>query len=86
MPDFNAEIEIDPQEFWDGCSDSEKEELIEIIAEEGHIVRFSNSGEKYGSYIPDDDWHDLISKMSGLRQRITLEEQHIIESIIKKYT
>ena len=39
MPDFTSEIEIYVDEFWQECSRSEKEELIDILEEGGWVKR-----------------------------------------------
>ena len=38
MPDFytEAEIDIDPSEYWSECSNREKEELAEFVIEDGY--------------------------------------------------
>lgn len=38
MPDFytEAEIDIDPSEYWSECSNREKEELAEFAIEDGY--------------------------------------------------
>ena len=38
MPEFNteAEIDIDPSEYWSECSNREKEELAEFVIEDGY--------------------------------------------------
>jgi hypothetical protein len=38
MPEFVAEIDIDPDEFVSECSSSEIKQLIKALIEDGHIM------------------------------------------------
>lgn len=37
MPEFTAEVDIDPSEYLDSCSKSEKQELIKWLIEDGDL-------------------------------------------------
>jgi len=39
MPDFEFYNENEVDEFWHECSKSEKEELIDLLDEEGSVMR-----------------------------------------------
>ena len=88
MPDFSAEIDIHVDEFWNECSRSEKNELIDLLVEEGHVIRVPNSSlddEKQKPSLIEIEWNDMIDKLSNLRQRITLEEEQMLKSLVQKY-
>jgi hypothetical protein len=89
MPEFSAEIEIRPYEFVQDCSKREIKDLISVLEEEGFI--------KINSSIPDhereqlksmldEEWDETVEKLFSLRLRISVEEQTIIEEIVKKYS
>ena len=89
MPDFSTEIDIYVDEFWNECSRSEKNELIDLLVEEGHVMRVPNNSlddEKQKPSLIEIEWENTIGKLSQSRQRITLEEEEIIKNLVTKYT
>jgi hypothetical protein len=89
MPDFSTEIDIYVDEFWNECSRSEKNELIDLLVEEGHVMRVPNNSlddEKQKPSLIEIEWENTIGKLSELRQRITLEEEEMIKNLVAKYT
>lgn len=89
MPDFSTEIDIYVDEFWNECSRSEKNELIDLLVEEGHVIRVPNSSlddEKQKPSLMEIEWNDMIDKLSNLRQRISVEEEQTIKALVDKYS
>jgi len=89
MPDFSAEIDIYVDEFWNECSRSEKNELIDLLVEEGHVIRVPNSSlddEKQKPSLIEIEWNDMIDKLSLLRQRLLIEEEETIKALVEKYS
>lgn len=89
MPDFSTEIDIYVDEFWNECSRSEKNELIDLLVEEGHVIRVPNSNlddEKEKPSLMEIEWNDMIDKLSNLRQRISVEEEQTIKALVEKYS
>lgn len=89
MPDFSTEIDIYVDEFWNECSRSEKNELIDLLVEEGHVIRVPNSSlddEKQKPSLIEIEWNDMIDKLSNLRQRITIDEEQTIKALVEKYS
>ena len=89
MPDFSTEIDIYVDEFWNECSRSEKNELIDLLVEEGHVIRVPNSNlddEKEKLSLMEIEWNDMIDKLSDLRQRISIEEEQTIKALVEKYS
>ena len=89
MPDFSAEIDIYVDEFWNECSRSEKNELIDLLVEEGHVMRVPNNSlddEKQKPSLIEIEWNDMIDKLSNLRQRISVEEEQTIKALVEKYS
>ena len=89
MPDFSTEIDIYVDEFWNECSRSEKNELIDLLVEEGHVIRIPNSSlddEKQKPSLIEIEWNDMIDKLSNLRQKIYVEEDQTIKALVEKYS
>jgi hypothetical protein len=88
MPDFTSEIEIDVEEFWDECSRREKNELIDLLVNEGFVklvVDSNINNEFQRPSLMEIEWNTMIDKLSLLRQRVTLEEEQDIKELVSKY-
>ena len=83
MPYFTSEIEIDVDEFWSECSKREKEELIDILEEDGLVIRTGRDEDDLPS-IKDLEWSELTNKLNQIRLRISVEDEEIISNILKK--
>ena len=92
MPEFTAEIDIDPSEFVSDCSSSEIDELIEILHEDGHLSEYFKLNEILdpNSYIVivepnanfmDIEWSEVILKLSRNRLMLSSEEEELIKKI-----
>ena len=77
MPEFTAEIDIDPSEFISDCSSSEIDELIETLHEDGHLTEYFKLNEILdpNSYIVivgpdanlmDIEWSEVMVKLSRI--------------------
>jgi len=89
MPDFTSEVEVYVDEFLDACSRSEKQEVIDILVDEGWVKRLLPRNATLESHHPsimEIEWENTIGKLSELRQRITLEEEEMIKNLVAKYT
>ena len=87
MPEFVSDVDVDVDEFWSVCSIGEKEELIDILVEEGWVVRTSPKGttpEQTLPSLPDILWMEMINKISVSRLQLTREEEELIEKIYKR--
>ena len=95
MPEFKAEIDIDPSEFVSDCSSSEIDELIEILHEEGHLTNYFREyklADPDSCIIPevedpnllDIEWNRIVAKLSRNRLMLTKEEEEIITEISKR--
>jgi hypothetical protein len=88
MPDFTSEIEIYVDEFWDECSRTEKDELIDILEESGWVKRIKPKGGSLKESLPsilEIEWQEICNKLSDIRQRISSEDEETIKDILLKY-
>ena len=85
MPEFYVEdIDIDPSEFVDACSKREIGELIDALVEDGYIPKI-NHVEPVDKNLLDEEWDEVIGKISGLgRLRLTNEKEEIIKKIASR--
>jgi|LauGreDrversion4_2_1035121.scaffolds.fasta_scaffold123133_5 hypothetical protein len=95
MPEFTAEIDIDPSEFVSDCSTSEIDELIEILHEDGHLTEYFKLSEILdpNSYIVivgpdanlmDIEWSEVMVKLSRNRLMLSNEEEELIKKIANR--
>ncbi len=88
MPEFETYVDVDVDEFWTSCSTREKESLIDMLEEDGWVIRTSPKGTNPSDSLPsllDIEWQQMVNKLSGLRQQITIEEEETIKKILEKY-
>jgi hypothetical protein len=94
MPDFTAEIEIEPWEYVNDCSSGEIEELIECLHNDGSLKDYFA---KHGVIDPDSvieigekgnildiEWTETIVKLSKNRLMLTPEEEETIKKIAER--
>lgn len=94
MPDFTAEIEIEPWEYVNDCSSQEIDELIEVLHQDGSLKDYF---QKHGIVDPDSviqiqnngslldvEWTEVIVKLSRNRLILTTEEEEIIKKIAQR--
>lgn len=95
MPEFTAEIDIDPSEFISDCSSSEIDELIETLHEDGHLTEYFKLNEVLdpNSYIVivgpdanlmDIEWSEVMVKLSRNRLMLSNEEEELIKKIANR--
>ena len=87
MPDFTSEIEVYVDEFWEACSRTEKDELIDLIEEEGFVKRISHvkEGKKENISFMEQDHINFCNIISNSYIRMSLEEIEMIKELAKKY-
>ena len=89
MPEFTAEVDIDPSEFIDSCSRTEKQRLIEILVEDGDIEPTQADKNKANGVrrpnINDQIFWDSLEKLAKCRDLLTIEEENIINNLANKF-
>jgi phosphosulfolactate synthase (CoM biosynthesis protein A) len=85
MPDFEFYNEIEVDEFWHECSKSEKQELIDLLVEEGFVIRKTKQPDDPNRNLLDEEWDNLCYKLQNIRQRMSVDDEQTIKQIISKY-
>lgn len=84
MAEVRAYVDIEVDDFLRYCSTSEKEEIIEILKEEGYIPGEKDSSDlDYNIF--EYEWQDALRNLELNRLRISKEDEEIIKKISKKY-
>ena len=89
MPEFTAEVDIDPSEFIDSCSKREKDRLVEILIEDGYIqpdqdTKNGNTGVRRPN-INDQRFWNSLDKLSKCRDLLSIEEENFINNLAEKF-
>ena len=89
MPEFSAEVDIDPSEFIDSCSRRERDRLIEILVEDGYIepdqsTKNSNTGVRKPN-INDLTFWDSLDKLAKCRDLLSIKEENFINNLATKF-
>ena len=87
MPEFETYVDVYVDEMWSACSKKEKEELIELLVDEGYVKRVTqrDTEPEKGKSLMEIEWDTMIDKLSDLRQRVSAEEEEILKNIVSKY-
>ena len=82
MPDFRAEIDIDPWEYVQECSRAEIKELIQALKEqEGARALIDDDADN----LLDVSYKQALDKLYSKRIYLTLEEEQFILTLSNKY-
>lgn len=95
MPEFTAEIDIDPSEFVSDCSSREIDELIQALHEDGHLNEYFKLYkiedpnhpiivEEPNGNLMDIEWKEITDKLSRNRLILSQEEEETIKKIASR--
>lgn len=89
MPEFTAEVDIDPSEFVDSCSNRELKRLVEILEEDGHIqpsieTTSKNNGVRQPN-INDKTFWNSLEHLAKCRDLLSIEEENFINNLANKF-
>ena len=89
MPEFTAEVDIDPSEYLDSCSKSERKELIKWLIEDGDIepdqAEKNKSAGVRNPNINDQRFWDSLEHLAKCRDLLTIEEEDLINNLAAKF-
>jgi len=85
MPTFYAEdIDIDPEEFVDSCSNREKTELVNILAELGYTHSREDAVTGRGSSL-EFEHMDKCDLLANKFYSMSSEDLEVLETLYNKY-
>jgi len=88
MPEFDTYVDVDVEKFLSACSRREKDELIDILEEDGWVKRIAQRGTKSEDQplsILEIEWQEMCNKLSDIRLRISIDDEEIIKEVLMKY-
>lgn len=89
MPEFTTEIDIDPSEYVDSCTDRELKRLVEILEEDGYIEPSQESKSKNNGVrrpnINDERFWNSLEHLAKCRDLLTSSEEEFINSMAERF-
>ena len=82
MPYISVDIDLD--EIYDGLSSSERNSLVDWLKEDGYIEDPETNNFPPSETYKDDEWVEIIQKLSKNRHQLTFEEEEQIKEISKR--
>ena len=81
----DVNIDLDVEEIYDELSYSEIDELVDILVDEGHVVRTSSA--KTANSQNNSEWlfSNMIGKIILNRLRLTREEEELLQKISDRF-
>jgi hypothetical protein len=86
MPEFNTYVDVDVYEIWDSCSRSEKEELIDLLEEEGYVKRTNSKGKKEQKSHMEENHIKCCEILMNSYISLSVEDIELIKQIANKYS
>ena len=78
------DLDIDVDDFYYEMSDSEKQEMYELLREDGYGSSFKLSDERPAS-VPEWEFIDTIEKITVNRLQLTNEEDEMLKKIASRF-
>jgi hypothetical protein len=89
MPEFTAEVDIDPSEFIDSCNSRELKRLVEILEEDGHIQPSEETTSKNNGVrkpnINDQRFWESLDHLAKCRDLLTITEEEFINNLANRF-
>ena len=80
----NIDVDVDVDDFLRSCSERDKEEIIEILTEDGYLDKKQDISNTNNNIL-DYEWQEILSNLENNRLRISNEDEETIKRISKKY-
>jgi hypothetical protein len=84
MPEFRTYVDIEPDEFLSNCSDSEINEIVNYLLEEGHLDGEPITSKEHHNLL-DEEWATTIGKLNRSRLLLSNEDEETIRRIVNKF-
>lgn len=85
MPTFSSDIDLDIDEFFSSCNRDEKNELAELVIDEGLASPLTEMGRYSSLGVQHDAYVESLNRLSSLYFKLSLEEIEAVIQLSKKY-
>jgi type III secretory pathway lipoprotein EscJ len=85
MPEFESYIDVDVDEMLDACSRREKDELIDLLVEEGLVRRLVGKNGSSKLSIMESEFFEKIDMLKDKYYSLSKEDEETMNNLFKKY-
>jgi hypothetical protein len=85
MPEFESYIDVDVDEMLDACSSREKDELIDLLVEEGLVKRLVGKNGDSKLSIMELEFFEKIDRLKDEYYSLSREDEETMNNLFKKY-
>jgi type III secretory pathway lipoprotein EscJ len=85
MPEFESYIDVDVDEMLDACSSREKDELIDLLVEEGLVKRLVGKNGDSKLSIMESEFFEKIDMLKNKYYSLSREDEETMNNLFKKY-
>ena len=85
MPEFESYIDVDVDEMLDACSRREKDELIDLLVEEGLVKRLVGKNGDSKLSIMELEFFEKIDRLKDEYSSLSREDEETMNNLFKKY-
>jgi hypothetical protein len=85
MPEFESYIDVDVDEMLDACSRREKDELIDLLVEEGLVKRLVGKNGDSKLSIMELEFFEKIDRLKDEYYSLSREDEETMNNLFKKY-
>jgi hypothetical protein len=85
MPEFESYIDVDVDEMLDACSKREKDELIDLLVEEGLVKRLVGKNGDSKLSIMELEFFEKIDRLKDEYYSLSREDEETMNNLFKKY-
>lgn len=86
MPEFNTYVDVDVYEIWDSCSTSEKNELVDLMVEDGYVRRTNSKGNKEQKTFIEEQHIKCCEILINSYISLSVEDIELIKQMANKYS
>jgi type III secretory pathway lipoprotein EscJ len=85
MPEFESYIDVDVDEMLDACSRREKDELIDLLVEEGLVRRLVGKNGSSKLSVMESEFFEKIDMLKDKYYSLSKEDEETMNNLFKKY-
>jgi type III secretory pathway lipoprotein EscJ len=85
MPEFESYIDVDVDEMLDACSRREKDELIDLLVEEGLVKRLVGKNGSSKLSVMESEFFEKIDMLKDKYYSLSKEDEETMNNLFKKY-
>ena len=86
MPEFNTYVDVEVYEIWDSCSTSEKNELVDLMVEDGYVRRTNPIEKQRQKTFIEESHIKCCEILINSYISLSVEDIELIKQMANKYS